>query len=222
MNKILINGCSYGYSWGGQRLATDLKLDLVNLSMRGGSNARIVRTTIDYLLEHNDVEKAVIMLTFLDRDELRYNSTYYNYSLTGVIANNKDTIESLEGLLPGHIKYLLDKFRYDDDNEQNVVKYLGTILTLSAWLKSKNIKHVIFSAPGECIHPGEKRQSILKLEKACQQVPEIIDVRWSSNQFLGDNGMLGWEDDQHLPTHIRHYKNDEHHILEEKIKQWLT
>lgn len=222
MNKILINGCSYGSNWGGQRLATDLKLDLVNLSMPGGSNARIVRTTIDYLIEHNDVEKAVIMLTFLTRNELRYNRTYHNYSLSSIVANNKNPNQSLEGLLPEHIKYLLDKFRYDNDNEQNVVKHLGKILTLSAWLKSKNIKHVIFSAPSGCIHPGEKRESILRLEKACQQVPEIIDVRWSSNQFLGDNGMLGEENDQHLPTDIRHYKNNEHYILEEKIKQWLT
>ncbi|SVA86434.1 uncharacterized protein METZ01_LOCUS139288, partial [marine metagenome] len=215
MKKILINGCSYGKSWGGQRLATDLKLDLVNLSTPGGSNARIVRTTIDYLLEHDDVEKVVIILTFLDRDELRYNDTYYNYSLSSVTNKPIEWYRkaSLEGLLPEHTKYILDRYRYDFDNEQSVVNHLGTVLTLSSWLKSKKIKHVIFSAPGECIYPGEKRKSILKLEKACQQVPEIIDVRWSSNQFLGDSGMLGNESDQHLPKHIRHYASDEHHSL---------
>jgi len=211
--KLLINGCSYAVCWKGERLASDLGLDLVNISQNGASNSAIFRTTIDYLTTYDDIDTVILMLTFWDREEMRIGDNYYNYSPNGFMSPPEE-------LTKDYNEYIMNRYRYDFDNEQCIVNLLGRVLTTSAWLKSKNIKHVIFSAPGGYILPGEQRQNILKLEKACQDVSEIIDVRWSSNQYLGDNGKMGVETE--LPSHIRHYNSVECGPMEDKIKQWLA
>lgn len=212
--KLLINGCSYAELWGGKDLAKDLNLNLINLSKSGASNSRIFRTTIDYILENNDIDTVILMLTFWDREEIRINDNYYDYSSSGFMSS------SPEELTEDYEKYIMNRYRYDFDNEQCVVNLLGRVLITSAWLKSKNIKHVIFSAPGGYILPREQRKNILKLEEACRSVSEIIDVRWSSNQCLGDNGKNGLEPE--LPSNIRHYDSSEYGPVEDKIKQWLA
>ena len=211
--KLLINGCSYAVNWGGERLASDLDLKLVNISQSGASNSAIFRTTINYLTTYDDVDTVILMLTFWDREEIRIDDNYYNYSPNGFMFQPQE-------LTKDYNEYIMSRYRYDFDNEQCIVNLLGRVLTISSWLKSKNIKHVIFSAPGGYILPGEQRQNILKLEKACQDVSEIIDMRWSSNQYLGDNGKIGAE--PKLPSHIRHYDSVDSVPMEDKIKQWLA
>jgi len=199
--------------WGGKDLAKDLNLNLINLSKTGASNSRIFRTTIDYILENDDIDTVILMLTFWDREEIRVDNDYFDYNPNGFRHNSDKLTEDYE-------KYIMNRYRYDFDNEQCVINLLGRVLTTSAWLKSKNIKHVIFSAPGGYILPGEKRKDILKLEEACWSVSEIIDVRWSANQYLGELGADGPNND--LPYNARHYYPTEFKPLDDKVKQWLA
>lgn len=211
--KLLVNGCSYAEVWGGKDLAKDLDLNLINLSKSGASNSRIFRTTIDYILENDDIDTVILMLTFWDREEIRIDDEYFDYNPNGF--RNKSN-----KLTKDYTEYILNRYRYDFDNEQCVVNLLGKVLTTSAWLKSKNIKHIIFSGPGGYVLPGEKRKNILNLKEACRNVSEIIDLDWSANQYLGELGADGPNND--LPYNARHYYSTEFKPLDDKVKQWLA
>lgn len=86
ISKILINGCSHtagsecktNY---GKIIAETLGCDYVNIATPGGSNHKIMRSTIEYLSTHNDIDFVLIGWTTHERFEFSFDGVPTDYTL---------------------------------------------------------------------------------------------------------------------------------------------
>jgi hypothetical protein len=216
MKRLLLNGCSYGidYNFGtearilGSRLGFD---ETVNLSQAGGSNERIFRTSVNYILEHQ-VDFVIISLTFYGRTESPWS---LNDPIEGPWISHGGTVDYnwVENVLNRPI--LLSKHDIDNYLKHKVLtnwthhycdKLITDLICFTGWLESKNIKYCIFGACDmqyflEDINQ-HKRQTIKS--NLC-----IIDIEnWSMNNFLYTNGGKPMDSETNIPPLNCHYKHE--------------
>jgi len=134
MKKLLTNGCSHieGSETEksiGDFISEHLKYKHVNLAEGGGSNHRIMRTTMEYC-ENNDVDLVIIGWSTHERFEFSFDTERQNYTLQKQSENQQ-----------------LDKFyRYADlhlaDWDIGLEHTITYQLALQYFLQSKNIDYV--------------------------------------------------------------------------------
>jgi hypothetical protein len=231
MSSLLINGCSYAYTWGstlpaelGDKLGFD---ETVNLGHRGGSNNRTFRTTVEYILENDSVEFVILMLTFWGRDEGAWviptpiegpwisHGTSLHPCDIGV--NNRIMDVPLDWVT----KYLELKTLIGFNKTHCCDVLITDLLCLIGWLKSKNIKYCIFGAcdmdySQDSLSPIKKRELLTD--------PRVINIfEWSSNKLLYENGIECIAQDKKLSNpFIRHYNSDGYHILNDFLYNYIT
>lgn len=185
MSRLLINGCSYTIPWNetcdelGSRLGFN---STVNIAHSGSSNARIFRTTLDYILE-NSVDFVILSLTYWDRQEALWgvNKQWVDYSINGVMKQSAELQYPLE-TYQGYIK---DRFKFDLGTEY-IEKLLNDIILFSGWLDHIGIRYLIFSAPNDnFIYENYNLTKLNYINKNNR----IIDIKnWGSNQYMFDHG----------------------------------
>jgi hypothetical protein len=218
---LLLNGCSYGLSWGTELnlFSQSLGFDkAVNLSKTGSSNDRIIRTTFEYL-EKNLVEFIVLSLTFWDRQEAPwksyedYESVWSRYSSIG-ISNFNDIVEKSE--IDIYNKYIKERYLYDISTAY-IEKLLLDLIFFTAWLDLYHYKYLIYVAPGfdkdEIPVYANSKFNILKKNN------RLIDLEnFSSNEYLGNNGGTSLDK---VDFKMKHYDQKSHRILGNFLKEYI-
>ena len=164
--KLLANGCSFtdgDNTWPQQLVENGMFVEVHNLSMAGGSNDRIVRTTLDFCSK-NDMSNymAVIQWTSLFRKE------YYNANLkewiggTTVLNNNSPedlsmavTVEKGSTTRDKDLVHISNAATEDMMYLQSITDYrlstLKNILILQNYFEQHNIKY-LFTSMGPDSH----------------------------------------------------------------------
>lgn len=150
--QLVTNGCSFTegfnlpqgqFNWP-QLLGARLNASTTNLAIGGSSNARIFRTTIEYLNAHPTPDLVIIGWTVNDRSELsssrgtylRLNSVYCSPDSAYIDSNDKfDHVH----------KFWLTELQ---NNYINLRNWLNSVVHLQDYFLSKNIKFKFFVALG--------------------------------------------------------------------------
>jgi hypothetical protein len=198
---LLLNGCSYGWAW--------QSFPGTNLSKSGGSIARSVRTTIEWIVTNGKPDYVFIPLTMTSR-----------FEIAQIMVQN----------IPIEGPYVIDgKFKhYEIGAKLSDSCYMGYdyafmwITLLSTWLDSQGIKHLIWDQCNSFDKKhieGFKGLSKLKLVEANPRVIPLFD--FCGNQFLFDSGG-DWEScDDERPIFTRHYKDSAYPALQEYITEYM-
>jgi len=168
IDYIYANGCSYVAGAGLQDnprktaihfLAEELNCEYFNNAKGGGSNQRIVRTTIDWLLKNKDRWNEVLVLigwTGVLRYEILLGKEW-------IQINSIDReIEFLGKKIPttDFWKLYLKNF---NNIEEMFSKYLDSILYLQLFLESNNIKYIFWNTFFTGPFGLEKKHTIFNL-----------------------------------------------------------
>ena len=197
---LLLNGCSYGWAW--------QSFPGTNISQSGGSIARSVRTTIEWIVANGNPDYVFIPLTLTNRFE---------------IAKIMEQNIPIEGpyITEGHKHYEIGAKLSDSC-------YLGWdyafmyITLLSAWLDQRGVKHLIWDQANMFDRKdiqGFNGMEKLKLVEANPRIIPLFD--FCGNQYIYDNGGA-WQptDDDELPC-IRHYADESYPILKEYLSKYM-
>lgn len=232
MKTLLLNGCSYADAY---RNVGDLAGKLgfektVNLGRTGGSNSRSFRTTLEYISKNQSVDFVILMLTFWGRFEAPWcehipvEGKWISYSPHGTSPLRSDLCptQRLSHDAPdieSYIKHRISAGGWLSDYLDRVI--IDTIM-FSGWLDSMKIPYCIFHTTG-LTYDIDYHQEKFDKEKYqwIKNNPRIIDLDWSSNQFMHDNGGLGYTEDQSLEPRIRHYHPNEHKVLTEFLYDYI-
>ena len=225
MSRLLVNGCSYGVWWKNtSKLGDMLGFDeTVNISVNGSSNARILRTTMDYVYKES-VDYIIVSLTFWDREEAPWtkpnsdHNLWISYSSTGINLSSRDNLLYDYKL---YEDYIHNRYKYDLGNIHYLDKLVDSLLMFCTWLDSKNIKYLIFSPVG-----GEYYNFNLIPNLNYNKIQEIYNNKrilnldsWSSNEYLFNNGVES--DNKDLPPRFGHY-NDVNNYLDNYLYNYIT
>ena len=127
--------------------------ELINLSTGGGSNTRILRTTIDYIMTLPESERAetliVVGWTIAERDEIYVANSWQRWNATQTFSSTVDRLTLNEDKL---IKKL-DKFQEDyialvHNDYHAVYRYFQQSYFLSNLLDNLGILFFFFNAAG--------------------------------------------------------------------------
>jgi hypothetical protein len=240
MNHLLVNGCSYGYSWtNAHELSERLGYDkCTNLSIPGSSNDRIFRSTVNFLLDNPDVDFVIVMLTFIFRFEApladqiqEYEGRFVSFSHSGINPmTQKQRMPSYSQTYMDRINQcVMDKFVFDvygkftDHSE----KFLINLMLLTSWLDSKNINYCIFNTAEDDLQHYIKTQKIDQLILSeIRKNKKIIDIdNFMSNQYMLDQGcQINQRDIEEygLPPLYTHFKSDGYKKLNEFLYDYIT
>jgi len=195
MTKLLVNGCSFAHTWkNAEELGHRLNCNTtVNLGLPGGSNARTLRTTAEYLLQNSDVSFVIIMLTFWDRQEApwapqsqfnTYDKNWVSYAANGVTNQHRKQINKSEVEFKLLNQYIVDRFKYDFDDSY-MDKWLMDIITFSSWLDSLKINYCMFNT---CDRRYQKFED--KKFQLIEKNNKIINIKnFLSNVYIHSQGV---------------------------------
>lgn len=148
----MVNGCSFteGYSLPNQNLAWPGRLgvlsnqSVINLALGGASNARINRTTLEYLTCNPAPDLVIIGWTHTQRDELSCRQgQYLRLTTENCLVDSKNELP--DDLSHIH-KFWATELNNDYINFRNWIYY---VLHLQDYLETKKIKFLFFLALGE-------------------------------------------------------------------------
>jgi len=217
MKRLLLNGCSYTHGWNPTEWFAGY--EITNLAIRGGSNLRIFRTTIDWILKNGNPDFVITPITYPERNEfILRGDTDYTLINVGYFTH---TDKELEKLLPRYDYYINDIYHLD--------KLFIDMLTFSAFLKQRKIPHLMFDM---CNHFSEDHPYLFcdaspffaNKIKTIEQHPNIIDFfNFCGNIYLSDNNAAMIPEELALysgkPIHRRalHYNKNDFFILEKYL-----
>ena len=135
---LYTNGCSF--TWGDELsnrnsryaslLANKLNCELVDNSMCGASNERILRTTLDYLQDpKTDLENLIVVIG------------WSGISRTEIYDNGWDTITPT---MMGTDKRAIEYYQWIQSEQQDNLKFYNQVLLLQLWLEKHNVKYFMF------------------------------------------------------------------------------
>lgn len=234
MSKLLLNGCSYAHRWAhewyttgnisalAQRLGYD---ETVSLAVSGSSNARIFRTTLEYLTLNPDVDFVVIALTFYNRFEAPWASPrpiegrWVSYSHNGV--TNRESDEHLVYERPEIKRYIDDRYRYDLGVEY-IDALLADLIFFTGWLDAQGYKYCIIN-PCERLYADDKGMFDTAKMRWIRENPKIVDIEnFIANKWMHEQGAVCPEDETNLDPMYRHYGNDGFTMLNEFMYNYIT
>lgn len=138
-------GVDQQYTWPAL-LAGKLNIELVNDAVPGGSNYRIVRTTLDFLSRHKPKLVVIAWSSYL-RFELPSQNARPT-SITNLEYNGQPIIQ----VQPNYNKYrsedlhIVDSFYKNINQEWLMDNYLNQVLLLQNYLKYSKIQYVFVNA----------------------------------------------------------------------------
>ena len=135
---LYTNGCSF--TWGDELsnrnsrfaslLANKLNCKLVDSSMNGSSNERILRTTFDYLQDpKTDLENLIVVIG------------WSGISRTEIYNNGWDTITPT---MMGTDTKAIEYYKHIQSEQQDNLKFYNQVLLLQLWLEKHNVKYFMF------------------------------------------------------------------------------
>ncbi len=154
MKKLFINGDSFSapqknHKVYGDYLAEKLQVDVINYAMPGSSNARIIRTTVDFIIENGYDYCFILALSYVNRHETW--ATWLEDKTWAIMSNlNKNSNIKLitedfvvDTLLRNSSLHKQD-FLTRNSNKEIVYLYKDLWL-LKELLKKNNSKYLFFS-----------------------------------------------------------------------------
>ena len=140
---LYVNGDSHSQGVGVQIdesypviIAKEFGLDIVNEAQSGASNARILRTSKEYLASQQTPDLIVIGWSTWEREEWQYENTYYNVNSSG------------HDPLPKILEHSYKKWVIEQTPEilnKKTLHWHKEIFQFHKELLQKNIKHIFFN-----------------------------------------------------------------------------
>ena len=140
---LYVNGDSHSQGVGVQIdesypviIAKEFGLDIVNEAQSGASNARILRTSKEYLTSQQTPDLIVIGWSSWEREEWQYENTYYNVNSSG------------HDPLPKILEHSYKKWVIEQTPEilnKKSLHWHKEIFQFHKELLQKNIKHIFFN-----------------------------------------------------------------------------
>ena len=140
---LYVNGDSHSQGVGVQIdesypviIAKEFGLDIVNEAQSGASNARILRTSKEYLASQQTPDLIVIGWSSWEREEWQYENTYYNVNSSG------------HDPLPKILEHSYKKWVIEQTPEilnKKSLHWHKEIFQFHKELLQKNIKHIFFN-----------------------------------------------------------------------------
>ena len=215
----MLNGCSFGECWKPtQNFIRNLGCDnVVNLSKVATSFQRTCRSTVEWIAQNDKPQFVIVPITFAHRWEL-------------AISRNEDQIDG--SWFPLQRKELLDEYleQLHGDVDINKLKimmdlYYGSIPTiktywdklfsevimLSAFLESKNIRHLFFDMCNEFDRKHIKGYKGFEKLKLIETNKDVIDLfKFCGNKYMWDSmanndGVVS--NIHHAPDQYKHLEN---------------
>ena len=230
MNTLLINGCSFGECWNpSDQFVSDLGCDSVeNISKQATSFQRTCRTTVEWIAQNGDPHFVIIPITFAHRWEL-------------AIAQNDDPLDG--AWFPLQRKDLLNSTKHTLATEVDKEKlalmmdlYYGNIPTiktywdkvftevvlLSAFLKSRNIRHIMFDMCNNFDRKHIKGYKGFIKTTLIESNKNIIDLfSFCGNKYMWQNMPDNERTDyniHHAPEQYRTLETYLSHYLQQHLK----
>ena len=170
---LYTNGCSF--TWGDELsnrnsryanlLANKLNCELVDGSMCGASNERILRTTLDYLQDpKTDLENLIVVIGWsgISRTEL------YN-----------DGWDTITPTMMGTDKRAIEYYQWIQSEQQDNLKFYNQVLLLQLWLEKHNVKYFMFR-----IDSGQVKMVVK--DGSNREVSDGYDTTYLSQQQIKD------------------------------------
>ena len=176
--SLFVNGCShtagaeiehpgqgicYDKAWG-KHLADKLDYEYFNYATSGASNARIVRTTYDFIFRYAKKKRdfknlfIVIMWPGFYRTEIHFEKKYdYNWDdnwLPIVVGNDKRYYDTLPAPL---YNYYQGWVTYTD-NTMAATEFYGHLLNLQNLFKRYGVKHMFLNATPTCADLAKSKE----------------------------------------------------------------
>lgn len=218
--KFVLNGCSFCANY---YLANELAIALgyaefENLSIGGSSNRRIIRSTLEYV-EQNSPGFVLLGLTFWNRQESPFlNATdpwvsYNAQGLQGLFA--PEDAEFVDAIPRKEFdKYVQQRYVYDI-NQRYIDQLYCDIAMFSAYLKQKNIRHLIFNT---CETDYQTYASTIDISK----IKEVVPMLFVSNLHLANLGASFADQEQRWSPRARHYNGEEYRHLNDYLLQYIN
>lgn len=182
------------FNWPGQLKKKLGAKTLINHALGGGSNSRILRTTLEYVMslppEERGTTLIVIGWTVSERDEIYVKKSWERWNLAQKFSatvdrlkiSDQDFIDSVDKFQDGYMGLVYDDYA-------NLLKYFNDTYLLSNTLKNLGIKHLFFNALPAWWEAGE-------LKTDCDPIIELpvqLNLHETNNNILSfrDN-MMGF------------------------------
>jgi hypothetical protein len=117
-------------------VAKEFGLDIINHAQLGASNARILRTSREYLATQQTPELIIIGWSTWEREEWQYENQYYNVNSSG-----HDTLPKI--LENSYKKWVIEQT--PETLNKKSIQWHQEIFQFHKELIQKNIKHVFFN-----------------------------------------------------------------------------
>jgi hypothetical protein len=235
MKTILISGCSYSLIYNDDKLQQELKNNfkidkIINISESGCSIDRQIKAVVEWLSINDSPNLILLPITHTTRydEPIAKNSTLlndYNQSLCvsmDLFSNNIKMRERLDTKF--EINFINDLIKiktliYNDLSSFN--NFLTKIITFSGWLKTLNIRHLIFDM---CNNFDEKKYLQIKKQKFLKNNKNIIDIfKFCGNDFIYKNispNQLKNKNINYSMKNITHYDAEDNIELIKYLKSY--
>lgn len=139
------------FNWSGHLKKLTNANTLINHGLGGGSNNRILRTTLDYIrnLNPKDYKTTLIVIgwTASERNEIYVNKDWHRWNLNQPFSQTVDRLQiSDDNYIARVDKLHQDYIGLIHDDYVNIKTYLDTVYLLSNTLDNLGIKYFFFNA----------------------------------------------------------------------------
>jgi hypothetical protein len=232
--KLIANGCSFTFGhkdsensmapdwvWPSRFNGTKGFTDVTNLAVEGGSNDRVVRTTIEYFEKNKGIDLNNVVLVVQHPTPNR--GEWFNIAnklWIGYVTTMEDVLYDIS--ITDYTKNDLDKIQNDTKTERKVfeqyksfvesditevIKYFKNIILLQTYCKQKGIKLLQVGLSARCLprfYFKESRQSVSN-NIFCKELYKMIDESIICDRFLTEivKGNEESPDDGH-PNEVGH------------------
>jgi len=215
--KLLVNGCSFSANYYlANNLARQIGLDSAeSIAIGGSSNRRIIRTTLEYLEQHDDIGFVLLGLSFMRRREGTFLATekdkdnWVQYSANGIQGHFIPADAVYKNSQTDVEQYIQDIYTYDVDIK-HIDQLLCDLTMLSGYLSNRGINHLFYNFC-ERRYTEYFTNVSSQYQKIVERNPHIVPLdRFIANLFLHDLGAKYSEPEERWEPFARHYGGDEY------------
>jgi hypothetical protein len=178
ISNLYVNGDSYSESYTpySKFLAERLNVPVTNHAIRGSSNDRIIRSTIEYILSNPPKDTLFLIgFSFITREEL-WASNYKNIRVIDTQPGSRFT--TIQTLLTKDLDNSTKEKIANIDINKNVIHFYYNLYMLSRLIKSLNYNYLFFSAANNTDWGDMDWDflSTLGVYKAINSDPNIVNI----------------------------------------------
>jgi hypothetical protein len=169
------------FNWPGCLKTISGAKTLINHGLGGGSNTRILRTTLDFIkqLKPSQYNKTLIVIgwTISERDEILINKTWQRWNIVQPFSQTVDReVIKDEKYISALDRHQQDYASLVFDDYANILKYFNSVYMLSNTLNNLGIKHYFFNALPAWWEGGEYKTDVNVQEEFGRE------LEWHENQ----------------------------------------